>query len=214
MNEKNELIRLTLKNLEAVESSYKILEEKDNHFKGQVDKFMEDKLEKIFPDLVKHYEFKDNDDLSFWSEKWVLPEDEGYAYYSINVILDENDSHWITCFVGKLGGLIGIGFNVANAMLNNLYKNSHTNLKKGKWWCSKLAEFYQQNEIALKNANFLFNGEQIYHPIQLDLELLSESYPDYIAGGVFQPLEDALNDIKSVHHIFDEFVKQLIGNTK
>lgn len=204
MNEKNELIRLTLKNLEAVESSYKILEEKDNHFKGQVDKFMEDKLEKIFPELVKHYEFKDNDDLSFWSEKWVLPEDEGYAYYSINVILNENDSHWITCFVGKLGGLIGIGFNVD--------KTIH-NCSKSKW-SSQLAEFYQQNEIALKNANFLFNGEQIYHPIQLDLELLSESYPDYIAGGVFQPLENTLNDIKSVHHIFGEFVRELIGNTK
>lgn len=43
---------------------------------------------------------------------------------------------------------------------------------------------------------------------------MSESYPDYIAGGVFQPLEDALNDIKSVHHIFDKFVKELITNKK
>lgn len=204
MNEKNELIRLTIKNLEVVETSYKILEEKDNHFKGQVDKFMENKLDEIFPDLVKHCEFKANDDLSFWSEKWVLPKDEGFAFYSIDVILDENDSHWITCFVGKLGGLIGIGFNVDKTIYN---------CNKSKW-SSQLAEFYQQNEIVLKNANFLFNGEKIYHPIQLDLDLLAESYPDYVAGGVFQPLEDALNDIKSVHHIFDEFVKQLIGNTK
>lgn len=201
MNEKNELIRLTLKNLETVESSYKILKNAEIHFQGQLNKFMEDKLEEIFPDLDRYCAFKDENDLSFWSEKWELPDEEGCAYYFIDTISDD-DLWWITCFAGKLEGLVGIVFNIEKIIRG----------KKDR--CSQLAKFYQQNEIAFKKANFLFDGEKIYHSIQLDLELLSESYPDYIAGDVFQPLEKALNDIKSVHHIFDEFVKQLIGNTK
>lgn len=213
MNEKNELIRLTLKNLETVESARKILEDADTHFSGQLDKFMEDRLEETFPELDRYCSFKDEKDLSFWSKEWVLPDEEGYAYYYIDAVSDD-DLWWITCFVGKLEGQTGIVFNVDDAIYMHLYNKSNTNSRKGKWWCSQLAEFYQKNEIVLKNANFLFNGEKIYHPIKLDLELLAESYPNYIAGEVFQPLEDALNDIKQVHHIFDKFVKTLIEHNK
>lgn len=201
MNEKNELIRLTLKKLETVGSAYKILEEKDNHFTGQVDKFMENKLEEIVPTFEKLCKFNDKDELKFWAEQWKLPDERGKAYFFINAIEDD-DLLWITCFVGKLEGLVGIDFNIEEIIRGKTNR------------CSQLTKFYEQNEIKLKKANFLFNGEKIYHPIQLDLDLLAESYPDYIAGDVFQPLEDALNDIKSVHHIFGEFVKQLIGNTK
>lgn len=201
MNEKNELIRLTLKNLETVESSYKILENAEIHFQGQLNKFMEDQLEEILPTFGKLCKFNNKGELKFWSEQWKLPDEKGKAYFFIDAIEDDEFS-WITCFVKKLEGLVGITFNIEGIIRGKTDR------------CSKLAEFYQQNEIALKKANFLFNGEKIYHPIQLNLELLADSYPDYIAGDVFQPLEDALNDIKSVHHIFDEFVKQLIGNTK
>lgn len=201
MNEKNELIRLTLKNLETVESARKILEDADTHFSGQLDKFMEDRLEETFPELDRYCSFKDEKDLSFWSKEWVLPDEEGVAYYYIDAVSDD-DLWWITCFVGKLNGSMGIKLNIEKIIRKKADRSS------------LLAEFYQQNEIALKKANFLFDGEKIYHPIELDLELLAESYPDYIAGEVFQPLEDALNDIKQVHHIFDKFVKTLIEHNK
>lgn len=149
MNEKNELIRLTLRNLELVESACKILEDADIHFLGQLDKFMKTKLEKIFPNLVNHCKFKDEEDLSFWSENWILPDEEGYAFYSIDLISDD-DLWWMTCFGGNLNGSMGIGFHVDDTIRNYLYNNSHTDLKKGKWWNSKLLEFYQQNDNEVK----------------------------------------------------------------
>ena len=43
--------------------------------------------------------------------------------------------------------------------------------------------------------------------------MLAESYPDFGADA-FQPLTDVLNDIKSVHHLFDNLVAELKTNAQ
>ena len=201
MNEPNELIRLTTKNSDTVERAYMLLEKVDEHLKKSMDEVMGNEIEKLFPGWDKLCEYSERDVISFWPAEWIIGNEKSDAWYSIDII--EDAYLYINCFTATSGGKTGILFDTDRGL------HGYTS----KAWRIKKENFYNDNELSLKKAGFQCQNGLIFRPFQLDLDMLAESYPDFGADA-FQPLTDVLNDIKSVHHLFDNLVAELKTNAQ
>lgn len=200
MDVKSDLIKMTIKNLDVVEQSIKIMEDVDNKFCDIIDKKLNVLTKKIFSQWECSNYFAENEDFSFWPEDWNSHKTNGLqkVYFALEAIKDDR-LHWLSCFAGISGGECGIAFRIDSSQC----KVSAEDIKRD------LSEFCFENNVKLKEAGFEHDGEGlIYHPFKLDINLVADSWPNP-GQDVFQPYVDALLDIKKAMPVFDEYVKRI-----
>ena len=205
-NVERELGKLVLSNLEMLEKSYGFLVQIDVQF-----------YEKIENQFNAWYEdFKKN---SGWHKKPGNKKNQDAIWYCLGEKYDNKKSNididysWLSAFTGIAkyddGETIEYGIHFG---FNRDYFN----------FTAKTAKQFMQDQFAnypeLKEVGFQYivgssEHRTIFLPIQLDLKLLIEEYPDY-EDQALQPLSDALDKIKNHQAVFDDIAKELMQHFK
>ena len=205
-NVERELGKLVLSNLEMLEKSYGFLVQIDVQF-----------YEKIENQFNAWYEdFKKN---SGWHKKPGNKKNQDAIWYCLGEKYDNKKSNididysWLSAFTGIAkyddGETIEYGIHFG---FNRGYFN----------FTAKTAKQFMQDQFAnypeLKEVGFQYivgssEHRTIFLPIQLDLKLLIEEYPDY-EDQTLQPLSDALDKIKNHQAVFDDIAKELMEHSK
>ncbi len=205
-NVERELGELVLSNLEMLEKSYDFLQQIDVQF-----------YEKIENQFNTWYEdFKKN---SEWPKNLGNKKDQDAIWYDLGAKYDYKNSNididysWLSAFTGIAkyddGETIEYGIHFG---FNRGYFN----------FTAKTAKQFMQDQFAnypeLKEVGFQYivgssEYRTIFLPIQLDLKLLIEEYPDY-EDQTLQPLSDALDKIKNHQAVFDDIAKELMEHSK
>lgn len=202
MSIKNQLTALTIRNLDVVQNSVKIMESVDEKFLSSVYRKFPRYIKWVFPDWENELkDLADAREYRFWPCNWhgaVEGKDIYYAYFNLELINDPG-LWWLSCFSGIAEGEIGLVFRV---------NPGHCGMESNQMY-GELEEFYQANEVPLKEDNFLYDGEKIYQPFKLDLNAVADAWPN-LGETAFQPFMAALENIKSVFNLFDRFVAGVI----
>ena len=205
-NVERELGKLVLSNLEMLEKSYGFLVQIDVQF-----------YEKIENQFNAWYEdFKKN---SGWHKKPGNKKNQDAIWYCLGEKYDNKKSNididysWLSACTGIAkyddGETIEYGIHFG---FNRDYFN----------FTAKTAKQFMQDQFAnypeLKEVGFQYivgssEHRTIFLPIQLDLKLLIEEYPDY-KDQALQPLSDALDKIKNHQAVFDDIAKELMQHFK
>lgn len=205
-NVERELGKLVLSNLEMLEKSYGFLVQIDVQF-----------YEKIENQFNAWYEdFKKN---SGWHKKPGNKKNQDAIWYCLGEKYDNKKSNididysWLSACTGIAkyddGETIEYGIHFG---FNRDYFN----------FTAKTAKQFMQDQFAnypeLKEVGFQYivgssEHRTIFLPIQLDLKLLIEEYPDY-KDQALQPLSDALNKIKNHQAVFDGIAEKLMKHSK
>jgi hypothetical protein len=205
-NVERELGKLVLSNLEMLEKSYDFLQQIDVQF-----------YEKIENQFNAWYEnFKKN---SEWPKNLGNKKDQDAIWYCLGEKYDNKKSNididysWLSAFTGIAkyddGETIECGIHFG---FNRDYFN----------FTAKTAKQFMQDQFAnypeLKEVGFQYivgssEHRTIFLPIQLDLKLLIEEYPDY-EDQALQLLSDALDKIKNHQAVFDDIAKELMQHFK
>lgn len=205
-NVERELGKLVLSNLEMLEKSYGFLVQIDVQF-----------YEKIENQFNAWYEdFKKN---SGWHKKPGNKKNQDAIWYCLGEKYDNKKSNididysWLSACTGIAkyddGETIEYGIHFG---FNRDYFN----------FTAKTAKQFMQDQFAnypeLKEVGFQYivgssEHRTIFLPIQLDLKLLIEEYPDY-EDQALQPLSDALDKIKNHQAVFDDIAKELMQHFK
>lgn len=206
MNEEHELEKLVIKNIEAVEGSYKVLTEKiDPEFINKLTALIKVEFPKIFPG---------------WDLGIDLSEGGDYPF-------EFNPPEWF--FKSKKGACcyFSVGFNGWEMLpfLSYLaYCTNVENVEPGIWFCEndefdekfspdfekEICTLYVNNKVKLDKAGFIFRDDALYRPFQLDLATISADWPN-LTNDSIRPLLGALKSICEVTDIFDGLVKRLTG---
>ena len=205
-NVERELGKLVLSNLEMLEKSYGFLVQIDVQF-----------YEKIENQFNAWYEdFKKN---SGWHKKPGNKKNQDAIWYCLGEKYDNKKSNididysWLSACTGIAkyddGETIEYGIHFG---FNRDYFN----------FTAKTAKQFMQDQFAnypeLKEVGFQYivgssEHRTIFLPIQLDLKLLIEEYPDY-KDQALQPLSDALDKIKNHQAVFDGIAEKLMKHSK
>lgn len=205
-NVERELGKLVLSNLEMLEKSYGFLVQIDVQF-----------YEKIENQFNAWYEdFKKN---SGWHKKPGNKKNQDAIWYCLGEKYDNKKSNididysWLSACTGIAkyddGETIEYGIHFG---FNRDYFN----------FTAKTAKQFMQDQFAnypeLKEVGFQYivgssEHRTIFLPIQLDLKLLIEEYPDY-EDQALQPLSDALDKIKNHQAVFDGIAEKLMKHSK
>lgn len=205
-NVERELGELVLSNLEMLEKSYDFLQQIDVQF-----------YEKIENQFNTWYEdFKKN---SEWPKNLGNKKDQDAIWYYLGEKYDhknhniDNGYRWLSDFTGiakyEDGETVEVGIHFG---FNRDYFN----------FTAKTAKQFMQDQFEnhpeLKEVGFQYivgssEHRTIFLPIQLDLKLLIEEYPDY-DDQALQPLSDALDQIKNHQAVFDDIAKELMQHFK
>ena len=205
-NVERELGKLVLSNLEMLEKSYGFLVQIDVQF-----------YEKIENQFNAWYEdFKKN---SGWHKKTGNKKNQDAIWYCLGEKYDNKKSNididysWLSACTGIAkyddGETIEYGIHFG---FNRDYFN----------FTAKTAKQFMQDQFAnypeLKEVGFQYivgssEHRTIFLPIQLDLKLLIEEYPDY-KDQALQPLSDALDKIKNHQAVFDGIAEKLMKHSK
>lgn len=205
-NVERELGKLVLSNLEMLEKSYGFLVQIDVQF-----------YEKIENQFNAWYEdFKKN---SGWHKKPGNKKNQDAIWYCLSEKYDNKKSNididysWLSACTGIAkyddGETIEYGIHFG---FNRDYFN----------FTAKTAKQFMQDQFAnypeLKEVGFQYivgssEHRTIFLPIQLDLKLLIEEYPDY-KDQALQPLSDALDKIKNHQAVFDGIAEKLMKHSK
>ena len=205
-NVERELGKLVLSNLEMLEKSYGFLVQIDVQF-----------YEKIENQFNAWYEdFKKN---SGWHKKPGNKKNQDAIRYCLGEKYDNKKSNididysWLSACTGIAkyddGETIEYGIHFG---FNRDYFN----------FTAKTAKQFMQDQFAnypeLKEVGFQYivgssEHRTIFLPIQLDLKLLIEEYPDY-KDQALQPLSDALDKIKNHQAVFDGIAEKLMKHSK
>lgn len=205
-NVERELGKLVLSNLEMLEKSYGFLVQIDVQF-----------YEKIENQFNAWYEdFKKN---SGWHKKPGNKKNQDAIWYCLGEKYDNKKSNididysWLSACTGIAkyddGETIEYGIHFG---FNRDYFN----------FTAKTAKQFMQVQFAnypeLKEVGFQYivgssEHRTIFLPIQLDLKLLIEEYPDY-KDQALQPLSDALDKIKNHQAVFDGIAEKLMKHSK
>ena len=205
-NVERELGKLVLSNLEMLEKSYGFLVQIDVQF-----------YEKIENQFNAWYEdFKKN---SGWHKKPGNKKNQDAIWYCLGEKYDNKKSNididysWLSACTGIAkyddGETIEYGIHFG---FNRGYFN----------FTAKTAKQFMQDQFAnypeLKEVGFQYivgssEHRTIFLPIQLDLKLLIEEYPDY-KDQALQPLSDALDKIKNHQAVFDGIAEKLMKHSK
>ena len=205
-NVERELGKLVLSNLEMLEKSYGFLVQIDVQF-----------YEKIENQFNAWYEdFKKN---SGWHKKPGNKKNQDAIWYCLGEKYDNKKSNididysWLSACTGIAkyddGETIEYGIHFG---FNRDYLN----------FTAKTAKQFMQDQFAnypeLKEVGFQYivgssEHRTIFLPIQLDLKLLIEEYPDY-KDQALQPISDALDKIKNHQSVFDGIAEKLMKHSK
>lgn len=205
-NVERELGKLVLSNLEMLEKSYGFLVQIDVQF-----------YEKIENQFNAWYEdFKKN---SGWHKKPGNKKNQDAIWYCLGEKYDNKKSNididysWLSACTGiaKYDDGETIEYSI-HFGFNRDYFN----------FTAKTAKQFMQDQFAnypeLKEVGFQYivgssEHRTIFLPIQLDLKLLIEEYPDY-KDQALQPLSDALDKIKNHQAVFDGIAEKLMKHSK
>lgn len=205
-NVERELGKLVLSNLEMLEKSYGFLVQIDVQF-----------YEKIENQFNAWYEdFKKN---SGWHKKPGNKKNQDAIWYCLGEKYDNKKSNididysWLSACTGIAkyddGETIEYGIHFG---FNRDYFN----------FTAKTAKQFMQDQFAnypeLKEVGFQYivgssEHRTIFLPIQLDLKLLIEEYPDY-EDQALQPFSDALDQIENYQAVFDDIAEELMKHFK
>ena len=205
-NVERELGKLVLSNLEMLEKSYGFL--------VQIDVQFYEKIENQFN--AQYEDFKKN---SGWHKKPGNKKNQDAIWYCLGEKYDNKKSNididysWLSACTGIAkyddGETIEYGIHFG---FNRDYFN----------FTAKTAKQFMQDQFAnypeLKEVGFQYivgssEHRTIFLPIQLDLKLLIEEYPDY-KDQALQPLSDALDKIKNHQAVFDGIAEKLMKHSK
>ena len=199
--------------MENVERKLEMLE-KSYGFLVQIDVQFYEKIENQFN--AWYEDFKKN---SGWHKKPGNKKNQDAIWYCLGEKYDNKKSNididysWLSACTGIAkyddGETIEYGIHFG---FNRDYFN----------FTAKTAKQFMQDQFAnypeLKEVGFQYivgssEHRTIFLPIQLDLKLLIEEYPDY-KDQALQPLSDALDKIKNHQAVFDGIAEKLMKHSK
>jgi len=147
------------------------------------------------------YNFYNEKDTSFGHPAWkILSEEESWlAWFSIQgKHTDAPDNYWLTVFLGARSSRIGLQFHLEYKRLGNA----------GRVAWRKFAERFNQSHPKIEQAGFEFEATDgtWMLPWQLDRKKLAESYLNDAIEDALEPLQTALERVKTIYPIFAELV--------
>lgn len=199
MSYPKELCQLIVENMEIIEKAPNVIDEIEKNLFGAINQKVEERVNHVkgewegVYDLVTNIKYKET---SFKPKSWTKDDNDWYqSFYTIiplNLI-----SHWLSRATGVDNNYLSLSFNV-NHDWYNLKNNAYQR---------KLEEFYNNNK-AIKDKKFEIspNKKYISRPFIFESKNLCNIYPNFD----LTPLDEALNDLFSVHEEFDKFVQELI----
>lgn len=148
------------------------------------------------------YNFTEDKDTYFGPSVWTMGtrEEDWLAWFCIQGIeTGTPDEYWLTYFLAARNSRIGFQFKLAYQRLGNVGKVAWRNF----------AVHFNQSHPEIEQAGFEFEATDgtWMLPWQLDSNTLAESYLNDAIEDALEPLQTALERVKTIYPVFAELVE-------
>jgi hypothetical protein len=203
MTQSIEIYQLVMRNFKIMEQAPNIAEEIQTSVFAAIQNKVNEWADRkswngVYEYLTQEFTIKD--------AKWGGDATNGYhAYYAFGTEQDETKAnYYISTLIGAVNERWGIHFGIDQAAIMRIGAPG-----RAKKWKTFLAESYANTDLRATGFELSGSGSNLFLPIHLDANELSEAYPDSLDDAL-TPVDKSLEKLEAAHTQIDALLQSAL----